>query len=113
MTSVARPAELLQRAVPPEPGQGENCSARMGVDLQCNLHDGYLRNCARMVRDVQCASGERIAEVAASPCGIHLAQVRQVGEGVSPSLDADANIRIPATGCERGPRPGLNCAQRR
>ncbi len=29
-----------------------------------------------------------VAEVAASPCGNHLAQVWQVGEGVSPTLDA-------------------------
>jgi hypothetical protein len=27
--------------------------------------------------------------VAASPCGNHLAQVWQVGEGVSPTLDAN------------------------
>ena len=34
-----------------------------------------------------------VAEVAASPCGNHLAQVWQVGEGVSPTLDADLLVR--------------------
>jgi hypothetical protein len=33
-----------------------------------------------------------IAEMAASPCGIHFALVWQVGEGVSPTLDAKRNI---------------------
>jgi hypothetical protein len=32
--------------------------------------------------------------VAASPCGNHLAQVWQVGEGVSPTLDATTSLHI-------------------
>ena len=35
-----------------------------------------------------------VAEVAASPCGNHLAQVWQVGEGVSPTLDAQIQNKI-------------------
>src|SRR6266545_2901795 len=31
-----------------------------------------------------------VAELAASPCGSHLAREGQVGEGVSPTLDAQA-----------------------
>jgi hypothetical protein len=38
--------------------------------------------------------------VAASPCGNHLAQVWQVGEGVSPTLDAKSNIRLLSTDVE-------------
>ena len=38
-----------------------------------------------------------VAEVAASPCGNHLAQVWQVGEGVSPTLDAKTTVRILST----------------
>jgi hypothetical protein len=41
-----------------------------------------------------------VAEVAASPCGNYLAQVWQVGEGVSPSLDASATIRFLSTEVE-------------
>ena len=35
-----------------------------------------------------------VAEVAASPCGNHLAQAWQVGEGVSPTLDAKSHMRF-------------------
>jgi len=44
-----------------------------------------------------------VAEVAASPCGNHLAQVWQVGEGVSPTLDANANVRFLLTEVEGRP----------
>jgi hypothetical protein len=35
-----------------------------------------------------------VAEVAASPCGNPPCPVRQVGEGVSPTLDAGANVAL-------------------
>ena len=55
-------------------------TARRNIEKPSIVQEGWL-SCDRFV-----------ADVAASPCGNPPCPVRQVGEGVSPTLDADGDI---------------------